>query len=63
MDSLFVEEVAASLVREFLSRKVRGAALTALGSYSNRGWGAAWGLSCNLCTFGEGSPTLPAAYS
>lgn len=27
MDSLFVEEVAASLVREFLSRKVRGAAL------------------------------------
>lgn len=32
MDSLFVEEVAASLVREFLSRKVgRGAASTARG--------------------------------
>lgn len=35
MDTLFVEEVAASLVREFLSRKVRGAASTALSSGSN----------------------------
>lgn len=64
MDSLFVEEVAASLVREFLSRKVRGAALTALGSCSI--WGVAggtvWRHPCNLCTFGEGALPLPAAY-
>ena len=42
MDSLFVEEVAASLVREFLSRKVRGAILTVLGS-------------CLIVEVGEGS--------
>ena len=42
MDSLFVEEVAASLVREFLSRKVRGATLTVLGS-------------CLIVEVGEGS--------
>ncbi|KAG8505652.1 putative ubiquitin carboxyl-terminal hydrolase MINDY-4, partial [Galemys pyrenaicus] len=33
MDSLFVEEVAASLVREFLSRKVRFASSTTLGRF------------------------------
>ena len=55
MDSLFVEEVAASLVREFLSRKVRGAALTALGSCSILGvaGGTVWRHLCNLCTFGD----------
>lgn len=42
MDSLFVEEVAASLVREFLSRKVRGATLTVM-------------RSCLIVGVGEGS--------
>ena len=37
MDSLFVEEVAASLVREFLSRKVGRAASAALGRRSRVG--------------------------
>ena len=60
MDSLFVEEVAASLVREFLSRKVRGAPSAAQGSCSNLG--APWGLPCSLCPFGEGDLPLPATY-
>lgn len=41
MDSLFVEEVAASLVREFLSRKVRGATLHGFGRLLQFGVGAA----------------------
>ena len=42
MDTLFVEEVAASLIREFLSRKVRGATLIVMGS-------------CLIVGMGEGS--------
>lgn len=60
MDGLFVEEVAASLVREFLSRKVRGAALRSPGQLLRFG-GESGGSPCNFCTFGEGDLPLPAA--
>lgn len=60
MDGLFVEEVAASLVREFLSRKVRGAALHSPGQLLRFG-SESRGFPCNFCTFGEGDLPLPLA--
>lgn len=60
MDGLFVEEVAASLVREFLSRKVRGAAPPQPWAAAQI-WGRGWEPPRNFCAFGEGDLPRPAA--
>lgn len=56
MDGLFVEEVAASLVREFLSRKVRGAALRSPGQLLRFG-GESGGVPLQLLHLRGGRPS------
>lgn len=66
MDSLYVEEVAASLVREFLSRKVMSGHSETHEYLLTVGWGATNVFHQHLCTFEGGgafhafcSPQIP----